>query len=355
MVNTAEPEVVTEIYPETVSKRRLPVNFDDDHRALFEPDLEMVIPATRLIRLENVRVSREGIFFKGNGILPESFAFPWHVEEWKTRSVFKLLATNRVLRQRRRIDEEIIWITDYWSTGYFHWLTDALTRLFVIRERLKDHELMLPAGYENREVVMSSLKAFGVNNVGFIGAKEALECRSVLMPTHTAPAGHFRDEAIHGVREILLSAFGDRRGPDERIYISRGHADKRRIANEEELKPILTNFGFQTIYAEDLSFEQQVKICSRARYIVSNHGAGLTNALFMREGGSVLELRHLWDRNRNCFFVMSSALNLNYFYQRCRPQDYEADPHTADLIVDPDELENTLRGLSGLDLSKISF
>ena len=58
---------------------------------------------------------------------------------------------------------------------------------------------------------------------------------------------------------------------------------------------------------------------------------------------SVLELRHHWDRNRNCFFVMSSALNLNYFYQRCRPQEHDADPHTADLIADPDEFESTLR------------
>jgi hypothetical protein len=47
-------------------------------------------------------------------------------------------------------------------------------------------------------------------------------------------------------------------------------------------------FDFQTIYAEDLSFEQQVKICSRARHLVSNHGAGLTNMLFMPQGASVL-------------------------------------------------------------------
>jgi capsular polysaccharide biosynthesis protein len=319
MVNTEAPEVVTEIYPETFSQRKLPVNFLEDHRALFEPVLETVIPASHLIKLVNVRVSREGILFAGNRILPQSFAFPWQVEEWKTRSVFKLLATNHLLRRRRRIDEEIVWITDYWSTGYFHWLTDALTRLFVVQDRLQSHVLMLPAGYESRAVVTASLQAFGVKNVDFIGHNEVLDCRALLMPTHTAPSGHFRNEAIRGVRNVLLSALGDAQTAGDRIYISRKRADKRRIANENELTPILTSFGFQTIYAEELSFEEQVKICSRARYIVSNHGAGLTNAMFMQAGGRVLELRHLWDRNRNCYFIMASALNLNYFYQRCRP------------------------------------
>ena len=342
MVNTAASEVVAEIYPARLAKRKLPVNLDQDHINLFDLDLERTIPPSRLVRLNNLRVSREGIFFSGSRLLPESFPFKWVHEEWKTRSVLKFLVNNYLFRRRRHVEEEILWITDYWSTGYFHWLTDALTRLFAVRDRLHDRLLMLPAGYEKRDVVTSSLKAFGVKNVGYIGHNETLECRSVLMPTHTAPSGHFNEEAIRSVRKVLLSAFGDG-DRSEKVFISRKRADKRRIANEEELQPIFEKFGFQIICAEDLSFEEQVRICSRARYLVSNHGAGLTNALFMNDGARVLELRHQFDRNRNCFFVMSSALNLNYFYLQCRPQQHGADPHTADIVVDPGEFEKTLR------------
>ena len=343
--NDAAPEVVSEIYPETVSKRKLPVNFNQDDSKLFDLDFERTLPPTQLLRFRNIRISPEGLLFTGKRILPESFAFRRHLQEWKRRSVFKFLATNYLLRRRRHVDNEILWITDYWSTSYFHWLTDALTRLFVVRDSLKARTLMLPAGYETRDFVTTSLKAFGVNNVDFISRSEALECDSLYMATHTAPPGHFHDQAISGVRSLLLSAFGDNtyNGSGERLYISRKRADKRRIANEPELSEVLSSHGFQTIYAEDLSFEEQVKTFSRARYMVSNHGAGLTNALFMKEGANLLELRHQWDRNRNCFFVMSSALKLNYFYLRCRPQDYDANPHTADLIVDPEGLNQTLR------------
>ena len=110
---------------------------------------------------------------------------------------------------------------------------------------------------------------------------------------------------------------------------------------------MLRKFGFETVCAEDLSFEQQVQLCSRARYVVSNHGAGLTNVLFMKSAGSVLELRHEADCVNNCYFTLSSALDLNYYYQTCAPQDPSADPHDAHLRVDPDQLEANVARLFG--------
>ena len=338
-----EPELVTAVSTETVAERKLPVNFNQDHLALFDHELQRAIPQSRLLKFKNIRISSGGLLFNGLGILPESFAFPHHLKEWKLRSFGKFFATNYLLRRRRRVDAEVLWITDYWSKGYFHWLSDALTRLFVVRDRLHELALMLPAEFEELEFVKPSLEAFSVKEFNFIRPDEVLECRSLLMPTHTAPSGHFNGEVIRGVRAVLLAAYGDLgHQRDERIYISRRRAAKRRIVNEDEILGILQRFGFETIYAEELSFEQQVRLCSRARYLVSNHGAGLTNMLFMKDRGSVLELRHQTDRISNCYFTMSSALDINYFYQTCPPVNTSLDPHTADLVVGPEELDKNL-------------
>ncbi|HET6671251.1 MAG TPA: glycosyltransferase family 61 protein [Pyrinomonadaceae bacterium] len=342
-----KPEVISTIYAETVARRKLPVNFNQEHLALFEGELERVIPESRLLKFQDVLASPEGLLFKGTRILPESFAFPYHLDEWRFRSVFKFMATNYAFRRRRKIERGALWITDYWSTGYFHWLTDVLTRLLVVRDRLRDLLLVLPGKYQTQEHVRSSLRAFGVTNMDFIGPDEVVEFRSLLMPSHTAPSGHFKDEAIRGVRRVLLSAYGDASREEKRLYISRRGAGRRRIINEDVVTPILREFGFETICSEELSFEQQVRICSRVRYILSNHGAGLTNMLFMKEGGSVLELRHQADCINNCYFTLSSALDLNYFYQTCAPQDPSADPHEAHLLVDPDQLEKNLTLLLG--------
>jgi hypothetical protein len=348
-LDKVEHEVVMTICAETVSKRRLPANFNQDHLVLFNHELERAIPESRLLRFQNVRVSSEGILFKGFKILPESFAFRSHLEDWKVRSIVKFMATNYLLRRRRQIESEVLWITDYWSKSYFHWLADALSRLFVVRDRLDHLVLMLPDEYEMQDFVRSSLRAFAVKKVDFIKRDEVLECRNLLLPTHTAPSGNYNEEVIRGVRGVLLAAYAEAsyQGAGKRIYITRHKAGKRRIVNEDEIGLILGKFGFQTICAEELSFEQQVQVCSTARYLVSNHGAGLTNMLFMREGGSVLELRHHDDRINNCFFTLTSALGLNYFYQTCAPANESEDPHFADLMVDPEELEENLSLLLG--------
>jgi hypothetical protein len=113
-------EVISPIYPETVARRKLPVNFDQTDLSLFEGELERTIPASKLLRFREVLASPEGLLFKGTRILPESFAFPYHLDQWKRRSVLKFLTKNYVLRKRRPIDVDALWITDYWSTGYFH-------------------------------------------------------------------------------------------------------------------------------------------------------------------------------------------------------------------------------------------
>jgi hypothetical protein len=338
------PDVLITICPVTVSHRKLPVNFNQDHLQLFQHEFEKEIPKSELLKFEDVRVSSEGLIFKGARILPESFAYAFELDEWKRRSILKFLVTNYLSRRPRKIETDVLWITDYWSKGYFHWLTDALTRLYVVRDRLDQLDLLLPWEFEMRDFVRTSLEVFGVKKFGFIRRDEVALCSSLLLPTHTAPSGHFRDEVLSGVRTTLLSALGDSasRGEGERIYVSRRAAGRRRVVNEDEITPVLSRFGFQTVRMEELPFQDQVKVMSRARYVVSNHGAGLTNMLFMKDGARVLELRHVSDYVNNCYFVLASALKFDYLYQLCEPKPDQADPHTADLRVDPHELEKNL-------------
>ena len=337
------------LLPESVSRRRLPANLKEGERELFGHELERVIPQTRLLELRGVWVSSEGVLFKGGRMLPESFAFPLNRERWKRRSVLKFFASNYLLKRRREFARDALWIVDDWSGAYFHWLADALTRLFTVKDRLRDSVLLLPHRHQELGFVRPSLEPFGVREVEFIGRDEVLFCRRLAVPTQTAPSGHYNEEAIGAVGKLLREFYAGApaAAAGERVYISRGRARKRRILNEEEVVEILRGFGFETVYAEDIPFGRQVEIAARARHLVSNHGAGLTNMLFMRPGASVLELRHRADRVNNCYFTLASALNLNYFYQTCEPGDPEEDPHTADLRVDARALADNLRLMLG--------
>lgn len=335
--------------PRRVARRSLPVNFRQDDMPLFGHELERVIPAAELLELRGVRVSSDGLLFKGLKILPESFAFPTNFKRWKTRSVLKFFAENYLLRRARRIEGRAAWITDDWGGGYFHWLADSLTRLYTIREEARTLTLLLPHMHASLGFVRPSLAPFGVGDVRFVGANETLLCERLVVPMHTAPSGHYDEEILGGVRRLLLEAYGAPFSTNEggRLYISRGRALKRRIANEDEVVSVLKGFGFRVVYAEDHTFEEQVEMASHARFFVSNHGAGLTNMLFVREGGRVLELRHQTDTINNCYFTMASALGLEYFYQTCPSDDPSEDPHTAHLRVDTDALAANLRLMLG--------
>ena len=84
-------EVISTIYAEAVARRKLPVNFQARDLVLFEGELARVIPSTQVLKFEDVLASPEGLLFTGTKILPESFAFPNHLDEWPFKSVLKFL------------------------------------------------------------------------------------------------------------------------------------------------------------------------------------------------------------------------------------------------------------------------
>jgi hypothetical protein len=335
-----------------VSTRSLPANFRPEDAPLFEHELTKEIPPTRLLELRGVSATPEGMLFKGGHILPESFSSPVIMRHFlsRRRSVLKFFATNYLLRRRRRFDAPSLWVTDDWSHGYFHWLADALPRLYAAREVARDLVLLLPRGYERLEFVRSSLKLFPLRGVEYVGAGEVYACERLLMPTHTASSGNYNESLMSELRGHVLDACaarddGGRRHEataGARLYVSRARAPKRKVANEEEVVRLLEGFGFRVVYFEDYSFEEQVRLAAGAKYLVSNHGAGLTNILFMPRGGRVLELRRTGERQRNWFFNLAAAVGLSYYYQPCEPESPAGDVHSGNLFVDARTLSENL-------------
>jgi hypothetical protein len=330
--------------PERLVRRPFPLNVRESERGLFAGEVERLLPAARLRELTTVRVSADGLLFKGLRVLPESFAFPRMKDQLQSRTRAKLLALNFAIQKRRRFEKRGVWITDTWSTGYFHWLTDALSRLSMVPGLAAESVLLLPYPCRALEYVHASLQAFRIGAVEFIGADEVLVCRRLMFPEHAAPSGHFDEAIIRGIRTTLVNRY---RGPSTpskpvRLFVSRALARKRRIVNESAVRDAMRARGFRIIQAEQMSFRDQVSLCATSGVLVSNHGAGLTNMLFMPEGAKVLELRHEDDALNNCYFALAAAIGLQYFFQGCRAVDRTEDPHTADVEVDIVRLNENL-------------
>jgi len=198
---------------------------------------------------------------------------------------------------QKKANQSFYWITDIWSNGYFHWMTDAIPRLLTIQDKLKNSTLLLPGNYRSLKFIIPSLKPFTIKNIEFVDGVFRLD--NLNMPSHTAPTGNFRQNFVVSLRD-RYTAFNKNETRDpgyRRIYISRGIANRRKISNEKECLVVFEKYGFRVLHLENHSFEDQVRLVSNAEYLVSNHGAGLTNMLFMNPGSRVLELRRREDKN----------------------------------------------------------
>lgn len=340
----SETEVV---FHKSVSIRPLPANFNKTDINLFEHELRREIPAAFLRHLSNVTVYPEGLLFSGTKILEESFPTPEFAASWLGIKVRAKALLKYTFKERRTISANSIWVTDTLSHNYFHWITDVLPRLFAIRDKLRKTTLLLPSSYRSKSYVASSLKPFFLEEIEFID--KVTFCPNLMIPTRTAPTGNYNESAITGVRKLYINSCKESSVVNnfEKIYISRGKAQKRALSNEVACIAVLEEFEFKTIYFEDYSFEQQVEMISNTKYLVSNHGSGLTNMLFMKSEGRVLELRQKGDSLNNCFFALASAFELKYFYQLCDSQNLGEDANAANLVVDCRLLRENIERMLG--------
>jgi capsular polysaccharide biosynthesis protein len=331
----------------SVVKYRLPVNLVPDDLRLFEQDLGRSLDEVRLLELNDIRVSPDGLLFRAGKVLPESFSFDHQFAAWRSRKrrVAKFLFQNYLLSNAGRFEQDALWITDNWSNGYFHWLADALPRLYVARRELPGRVLLLPSSYEQLTFVRDSLKAFDIPTTAYLKPNEVRLCRRLFMPTHVAPSGHHHSEVLKQVSELLTSKYLNAAVEPRRVYISRRDAPRRKITNEDALIELLTGWDFDIVRAEEYTFSEQVQLAARASVLLSNHGAGLTNMLFMRKGSTVIELRNEEDFVNNCYFTMASALDHDYFYLTCKPSTSGQSVHDADLTVDIERVKALLTRL----------
>jgi hypothetical protein len=82
--------------------------------------------------------------------------------------------------------------------------------------------------------------------------------------------------------EIFKATYGllsIEKNPRRKIFLNRKTSFQRNITNIDRLMPILHHYGFEEVYAEDLSYAEQVKLFSEVKFFVGIHGAGLTNLL----------------------------------------------------------------------------
>lgn len=342
--------------PSFLETRQPPRNLVSRDSHLFGPSMTERFPAWQLHQLNDVELFGRGPIRTSDGrYLVESFVNREHYDIWRGERGHWRAAAERMLQKSSCFDAPALWITDNWSCGYFHWFGDALPRLEIALREYPAEELtlLLPYKFRRHAYFLESLQPFGLKHVRTLDRFERLRCRQLLFPSHVAPTGCYDSDVMQSLQRTFRrhsrrhSSHLEESPVHERLYISRRLATRRRIANEEEILPVLADHGFQTLVAEETPWQRQLQLAANARFLVSNHGAGLTNLLMMAAGSRVMEIREQQDQHLNCYFNLASASAVDYYYLLARRSDPGTSVHFADLVVDPLELDRALRQMLG--------
>jgi capsular polysaccharide biosynthesis protein len=90
------------------------------------------------------------------------------------------------------------------------------------------------------------------------------------------------------------------------LYISRSHAQRRRVVNEDALLKMLSAYGFVAHNLENLSISQQIRLFSQAKCVIAPHGAGLANIIY---GNDMTIIEFFEPKYINtCFYRLASGL-----------------------------------------------
>lgn len=331
----------------------MPLNTTSTDAELFAPYVDYELNDLDILSLEEVFVTYTGLCIDETGVRKES-----HHSYVDKRDLFlndAVVQFKHALNDPDKLieldDDEIYLLIHHpWAANYWHWLTEVILRVWMVRDKTHNMVLVLPESMKNTIFVKQSLEGFTFKRVFYIPEGKHLLVRNLCVPEVKHFADSYYSKELHEIRAYYKqTVIASRRQSHsyEKIYISRKKSTKRKVVNEDEVEQLLINYGFDIICNEDFDFNEQVSLFSNAKYVVSIHGAGLTNMLFMKEGSSVLELHkkrtndHDW--HSFAFWYMSNALGFRYYHQVCEPDDPHSTFFAANFVVDISLLEKNIK------------
>lgn len=318
-----------------------PKNIDEDFKKIYNESkvyqYDTVLP---IHELHQVFSTRSGILLKKFKMLDISILD--HILKYK-KQYYRYAILQYFLRKKKSLNsnEKYILIHNHWSDGYHHWLCESLVRLICINPEIcKSSILLLPESYKGFH--LDSLKPFEFKDIFWIPLKKNLRVKNLITVPNPS-SGKYNPTYIKKLQKKYLTdtnIIQNDLNVGDRVYISRRKAKTRKIANESEVLDLLTRkYNFSSICMEDYSFWEQVNIIKNTKTLVSIHGAGLSNMMFMDKNANILELYNKQDAAvwfNPCYWYLASITDLNYYYQFCNQSGIN------DIIVDLQKLEENL-------------
>ena len=202
--------------------------------------------------------------------------------------------------------EEAINCVGWACKNYFHFTFEILSRLPFIDEyeEYRAMPVLVDAGALQIPQMKDLFDRVNIykHPIIFVGQNAKIRVkklvyvsRNLWMPPNfksgtitTAKDYLFSRSTVDNIRNRILSDERYHRDSSyNKIYLSRRKCGNQRLMNAGEIEKIFAEHGFQIVFPEDWSFEEEVAVFHDADVIVGATGAAFTNMAFCHEGAKV--------------------------------------------------------------------
>jgi capsular polysaccharide biosynthesis protein len=227
------------------------------------------------------------------------------------------------------------WITPHSTRNHYMWLYNHLPRLMLAEQLGLHNQTLFPAKSLLSPVKLSTLDRLGYEEPQFIREQdEVIRIGSLSL----MEADGFDPMLLTRLRDRLVGV--PEQAARTRLYISREKCHYRKMKNETEVWPELEKKGFEKVFLEDLTLEQQIQKLHSADIVLGVHGAGFANILFCRPGTRIIEIQDPDDPNPH-FYALAALLGHDYCLL-LGDVDPAAESHFRDICMKPSAITGLL-------------
>ena len=318
-------------------KRQPPLNLKLKDSYLFLNEFSRVMPDLIRYNYKNININNNEYLWKNFGFLEDSF---FRRESRRESKISNLKFLIKAMFKKKKVIKKGLWLIDNWSYGYFHWFGDVLQKYTALNS--PNAKLILPESYSSNEYIISSSKLLNIE-LEFIKNDEIIKCNHLIIIRTTFISGNYYPLLISKLRTNLrkVEIKNLKIKNLKIIYISRKKSSRRKVYNEEALIKTIQLYNGGVFYFEDYNLVDQINLVRNCEILICPHGASIINILFAKEKIKIIELRHENSNTQNMYFSLASALNLDYYYLKCK--GISKDPHLSDIIVPISELNDLLK------------
>ncbi len=254
------------------------------------------------------------------------------------------------------------------SPNYFHWLFEIMPRLicavdYIERQSLIniEYSILIDKGVplSCRKMIDCYLKKHSLKyKMVFVKRGDGITCKKML---YVSPLWYAFDNtkyypnvskdflvdrsAVQMVREALFYQKEVVDSNTRKIYLGRREGQMRNIINMAKVDSLMERLGFEMVFTDIMSLEEQINLFQSAKIVVGAAGAAFSNMIFMQQDATVVMFSPSIKRtNYYIFQQIADVSGVNLVHFLTTPKKGAKTVHD-DFYIDCDDLQIFLNKL----------